>query len=112
MIYIIHVLCYKCPQINRNHVNKLNKEANQKVAKMGCHGSKSDGISKHKLKLFVWPGSAPCRAVMMTAKGANIDIAIEKVNIFKGEHKTNNYTKVGTHMILIINFFFSLTCIL
>ena len=45
--------------------------------------------------LYVWPGSAPCRAVWMTAKAANVDVDVKTVDLLKGEHKQETFLKVG-----------------
>ena len=62
---------------------------------MGCGGSRALPPAKDPLTVYVWPGSAPCRAVLMTAKAANIPITVVNVNVMKGEQKTDSFKKMN-----------------
>lgn len=44
--------------------------------------------------LYVMPASAPCRAVWMACKAANIPVNIKYVDLMKGEQKNPDFVKV------------------
>lgn len=46
------------------------------------------------LDFYYLPGSAPCRAVLMTAKAVGVDLNLKLVNLMAGEHLTPEYLKV------------------
>ena len=73
---------------------------------MGCGGSKAvvveKPLPKQKVRgmplLYVWPGSAPCRAVLMTARAANVEVQKHYLDLFKEEHKSEQFKKVNTRV--------------
>lgn len=55
-----------------------------------------------QLDFYYTPGSAPCRAVQMTAKAVGVELNLKLVNLMAGEHLTPEYLKVNTTFILTI----------
>lgn len=50
------------------------------------------------IDLYYTPGSAPCRAVQMTAKAVGVDLNLKLLNLMAGEHLTPEFLKVNnTH---------------
>lgn len=47
------------------------------------------------IDLYYLPGSAPCRAVLMTAKAVGVELNLKLVNLMNGEHMTPEYLKVS-----------------
>ncbi|XP_064618610.1 glutathione S-transferase 1-1-like [Lineus longissimus] len=47
--------------------------------------------------LYVWPGSAPCRAVIMTCAAAGIDVNLLEVNLPEGHHTTEAFSEINPH---------------
>jgi glutathione S-transferase len=48
-----------------------------------------------KPKLYIFSLSAPCRAVLMAAKAANIALDIEHVDLLKGEQNSSDFLKLN-----------------
>lgn len=46
------------------------------------------------LDFYYIPGSAPCRAVQMTAKAVGVDLNLKLTNLMAGEHLKPEYIKV------------------
>lgn len=44
--------------------------------------------------LYYVPGSAPCRAVLLSAKALNLDLDLKLVDLHHGEHLKPEYLKV------------------
>ena len=63
---------------------------------MGCGGSHCDV----RPTLYIWPGSAPCRAVMMAASAAKVRLHMQYIDILKGEQHSSKFQKVGHLWIL------------
>jgi len=55
------------------------------------------GASSNRVKptLYIFPLSAPCRAVMMTAKAANINLDVKIIDLLKGEQKEEAFLKIN-----------------
>jgi len=51
--------------------------------------------SKAKPILYIFPLSAPCRAVMMTAKIANINLDLKTIDLLKGEQNEEAFLKIN-----------------
>jgi len=51
--------------------------------------------NKGKPTFYYFPFSAPCRAVMMTAKSINLQLDMKKVDLMKGEHKEPEFLKIN-----------------
>lgn len=47
------------------------------------------------MDLYYKPGSAPCRAVLMTAKAVGVDLNLKRVELMAGEHLTPEYLKIN-----------------
>lgn len=47
------------------------------------------------LDLYYIPGSAPCRAVQMTAAAIGVELNLKLTNLQAGEHLTPEYLKVN-----------------
>lgn len=47
------------------------------------------------MDLYYKPGSAPCRAVLMTAKAVGVDLNLKRVDLMAGEHLTPEYLKIN-----------------
>lgn len=47
------------------------------------------------LDFYYLPGSAPCRAVMLTAKALGINLNLKHCDLMKGEHLTPEFLKVS-----------------
>lgn len=47
------------------------------------------------MDLYYKPGSAPCRAVLMTAKAVGVDLNLKRVELMNGEHLTPEYLKIN-----------------
>jgi len=47
------------------------------------------------IDFYYLPGSAPCRAVQMTAKAVGIDLNLKLTNLMAGEHMTPEYLKIN-----------------
>ena len=62
---------------------------------MGCGRSTVLPPPKAPLTLYVWPGSAPCRATMMAARAANIDVTLVNVNVMKGEQRSDDFKRMN-----------------
>lgn len=46
------------------------------------------------IDFYYLPGSAPCRAVQMTAKAIGVDLNLKLTNLMAGEHLTPEFLKV------------------
>lgn len=46
------------------------------------------------LDFYYIPGSAPCRAVQMTAKAIGVDLNLKFTNLMAGDHLKPEYLKV------------------
>lgn len=46
------------------------------------------------IDLYYVPGSAPCRAVLLTAKALNLNLNLKLVDLHHGEHLKPEYIKV------------------
>jgi len=53
------------------------------------------GASSSKPTLYYYPLSAPCRAVMMTAKSINLQLDMKLVDLLKGEQKGEAFIKIN-----------------
>jgi len=47
------------------------------------------------LDFYYIPGSAPCRAVQMTAKAVGVDLNLKLTNLMAGEHLKPEYLKIN-----------------
>lgn len=47
------------------------------------------------LDFYYTPGSAPCRAVQMTAKAVGVELNLKLTNLMAGEHLKPEYLKVN-----------------
>lgn len=47
------------------------------------------------MDLYYKSGSAPCRAVLMTAKALGVDLNLKRVELMAGEHLTPEYLKIN-----------------
>lgn len=47
------------------------------------------------IDLYYVPGSAPCRAVLLTAKALNLNLNLKLVDLHHGEHLKPEYLKVS-----------------
>jgi glutathione S-transferase len=47
------------------------------------------------MDFYYLPGSAPCRAVQMTAKAVGVELNLKKTNLMAGEHMTPEFLKVS-----------------
>lgn len=47
------------------------------------------------IDLYYTPGSAPCRAVQMTAKAVGVDLNLKLTNLMAGEHMTPEFLKLN-----------------
>lgn len=55
----------------------------------------SGASKKQKIILYSFPLSPPCRAVIMTAKAANIPLELRNIDLLKGEHKEPAFLKIN-----------------
>jgi hypothetical protein len=55
-----------------------------------------------KPTLYIFPMSAPCRAVLMTAKAAGIPYETKIVDVTKGEQNSKDFTEVH-HLVGLID---------
>jgi glutathione S-transferase len=62
---------------------------------MGCGGGKALPPAPAPLSLYVWPGSAPCRSVMMVVTAANLQVSIVNVNVMKGEQRSEAFKSMN-----------------
>jgi hypothetical protein len=46
------------------------------------------------MDFYYLPGSAPCRAVMMTAKAVGVELNLKLTNLMAGEHMKPEFLKV------------------
>lgn len=46
------------------------------------------------IDFYYLPGSAPCRAVLMTAKAVGVELNLKLVNLMSGEHLKPEFIKV------------------
>jgi glutathione S-transferase len=53
------------------------------------------GASKAKPTLYMYPLSAPCRSVMMTALAIGTPLELKHIDLFKGEQKEEAYLKIN-----------------
>lgn len=53
------------------------------------------------IDFYYLPGSAPCRAVQMTAKAVGVDINLKLTNLMAGEHMTPQFLKVRFNELLL-----------
>lgn len=56
------------------------------------------------IDFYYLPGSAPCRAVQMTAKAVGVDLNLKLTNLMAGEHMTPQFLKVRFNEL---DFFFA-----
>ncbi|XP_026759797.1 glutathione S-transferase 1-1-like [Galleria mellonella] len=47
------------------------------------------------IDLYLNPGSAPCRAVLLTVRALNLDVNQKLTDLMKGEHLTPEYLKIN-----------------
>lgn len=47
-------------------------------------------------KLYMIVSSTPVRSILMTADSLGIELELQKIDFINGEHKTPEYTKVGS----------------
>ncbi|CAG9122671.1 unnamed protein product [Plutella xylostella] len=57
--------------------------------------SKSSKMPVEPIKLYYFPPSPPCRAVMMAAKAMGIELEMVLTNIIEGEHMTPEFLKMN-----------------
>lgn len=55
------------------------------------------------IDFYYLPGSAPCRAVQMTAKAIGVDLNLKLTNLMAGEHLTPEYLKVCKNILFMLN---------
>jgi len=55
----------------------------------------SASAPREKPTLYIFAFSAPCRAVMMTAKAINLDLNMKKVDLFKGEQNEEAFLRIN-----------------
>lgn len=66
------------------------------------------------LDFYYVPGSAPCRAVRMTAKAVGVELNLKLTNLMAGEHLKPEFVAVSvqstknTQFNIVVVFFFSL----
>lgn len=48
------------------------------------------------INFYYIPMSAPCRAVIFTAKALGIEMNMKYLNLLKGHHKTESFAKVNS----------------
>lgn len=48
------------------------------------------------MDFYYLPGSAPCRAVLMTAKAVGVELNLKLTNLQNGEHLKPEFLKVST----------------
>jgi glutathione S-transferase len=46
------------------------------------------------ISLYYTPASSPCRAVIMTANAAGVKLNLKYLDLFKGEHMSEQFLKV------------------
>ena len=51
------------------------------------------------LDFYYVAGSAPCRAVLMTAKAVGVDLNLKPINLMAGEHMKPEFIAVSTFEI-------------
>lgn len=49
------------------------------------------------MDFYYVPGSAPCRAVQMTAKAVGVELNLKLTNLMAGEHLKPEFIAVSTH---------------
>lgn len=60
------------------------------------------------IDLYYLPGSAPCRAVLLTAKAVGVELNLKLTNLMAGEHLTPEFLAVNNffqnlHLIFIVS---------
>lgn len=58
------------------------------------------------LDFYYIPGSAPCRAVLMTAKAVGVELNLKLTNLMAGDHLKPEFIAVSLNYFII---FFSLS---
>jgi len=61
----------------------------------GSSAQSAPSAPKVKPKLYMFPFSAPCRAVMMTAKAIKLDLDYVQIDLMKGANKQEEYLKIN-----------------
>lgn len=62
-----------------------------------CNRLKAINLKMGQLKFYYVPGSAPCRAVQMTAKAVGVELDLQLTNLMAGEHLKPEFIKVCVH---------------
>lgn len=52
------------------------------------------------LDFYYIPGSAPCRAVLMTAKAVGVELNLKLTNLMAGDHLKPEFVAVSLHCLL------------
>lgn len=53
------------------------------------------------MDLYYVPGSAPCRAVQMTAKAVGVELNLKLTDLMSGEHMKPEYLKVIFFIVIL-----------
>ena len=54
------------------------------------------------IDLYQLPGSAPCRAVRLTAAAVGVELNLKECDLMKGDHLKPEYLKVGVRNFFIL----------
>lgn len=57
------------------------------------------------LDFYYIPGSAPCRAVQMTAKAVGVELNLKLTNLMAGEHLKPEYIAVSSPFFIFLFIF-------
>ncbi|KAF5278594.1 hypothetical protein FQA39_LY00636 [Lamprigera yunnana] len=60
----------------------------------GCSFFDMD-IKNMPIDLYYLPASAPCRAVLLTAKAVGVDLNLKMMDLMKGDHLTSEFLKIN-----------------
>lgn len=55
------------------------------------------------MDFYYVPGSAPCRAVQMTAKAVGVELNLKLTNLMAGEHLKPEFVAVSTHNFFLFS---------
>lgn len=56
------------------------------------------------MDFYYVPGSAPCRAVQMTAKAVGVELNLKHTDLLSGEHLKPEFLKVKIYFFFIFKF--------
>lgn len=54
------------------------------------------------LDFYYIPGSAPCRAVLMTAKAVGVELNLKLTNLMAGDHLKPEFVAVSLHLFFFL----------